>query len=72
MSPCPGGKFEHELMKEEPYMNSIMKGKTVRKAGKERRRPDKVPGAFTGRGLYGRNVYMKGKIILRARRHEHE
>lgn len=59
-------------MKEEPYMNSIMKGKTVRKAGKERRRPDKVSGAFIGRGLYGRDVYMKGKIILRARRHEHE
>jgi len=53
-------------------MNSIMKRKTVRKAGKERRRPDKVSGAFTGRGLYGRDVYMKGKIILRARRHEHE
>ena len=59
-------------MKEGPDMNSIMKRKTVRKAGKERRRPDKVSGAFTGRGLYGRDVYMKGKIILRARRHEHE
>lgn len=38
-------------------MNSIMKRKTVRKAGKERRRPNKVSGAFTGRGLYGRDVY---------------